>query len=94
MEAPGVRKRRITVGLGGGEFFDVDAPSLPVDLGYFALVVLVVSAHDLYLVVLSDGQGSDAVLLPEVGSEGGCHQSITEVAGGLEVGFARLSTGA
>ena len=89
--APGLANRG-TCSLGSGEFFDVDAPSLSVDLGDLTLVVLVDAGHDLDLVILPHWERPNTVLLSEVTIEGGAHELVSEVTGGGEVSFSGLSS--
>ena len=74
--------------------FDVDDELLPVALDNLAdLLSLVLTADDLNLVVLANGHGLDAVLLPQLLVEGGGHKLPPDVGGSLKMPLAVLPPG-
>ena len=58
---------------------DVDQPLLSVDEGHLSLDSLVLASHDEDLVVLTNGQGADAISLSQILGQMSTHQSVSNV---------------
>lgn len=71
-----------SVGLGFGDFVDMDGPFLSMDLDDLSLVSLAGSSKDDDLIILADGEGADAVFVSEGLGQGGGHDSVSQVGGG------------
>lgn len=83
-----------TVWLVLGDLFYVDAVSKSVDLGDLSLVSFPGAVHDLDLVVSSDRERFDSVLLSEISAQCCTHQSVLQVRRGREMGLSALSSAA
>ena len=81
-----------TVGLVGGDSLNVDDPLLSVDLDDLALLALVLASDNQDLVVLSDGHGSDRVLLPQLLVQPGAHDLPLDRGRSGEVGLSALAS--
>jgi hypothetical protein len=79
------------VGLVLGQLVDVDHPLLTVHLDHLPLAALPSTTDNDDLIVLADGEGTDAPLLAQVLREGGGHDSLPDVGGCGEVGSSLLS---
>jgi len=80
----------LAVGLVAGDALNVDDVLETVDGGDLALTALVGATDDHDLVVLSDGDGTDVVLLTELLGEGSGHDSTALGRGSLEVSGTAL----
>jgi hypothetical protein len=83
----------LAVGLVAGDTLDVNNVLETVHGGDLALAALVGASDDGDLVVLSDGDRADVVLLAELLGEGSAHDNTALVRGSLEVSSTALAAG-
>jgi len=82
-----------TVGLLAVDALDVNDPLATVDLDDLALTALEGTANDHDLIILADGDGTGAVLLPELLGEGSAHDLTAKIRGSRKVGLSALAAG-
>jgi len=82
------------VGLVLDDALNMDAITLAVDSHHLSGgLLLVLSTHNLHLIVLADGERSHAVLLAQLLAEGSAHDHTALAGGSSEMSLALLSAG-
>ena len=82
----------LSITLLSDDFLNVDAPSSAVDGLHLTFSTLVGTAHDLNLITLSDGDGTDVVLLFKICRQVTAHELSSDAGRSGEVCLSGLST--